>query len=321
MEHHVVLTSYGTVLSEHKRLKNFWKQNADRKVDVESDILLKQCASFLHPRDSHFHRIILDESQHIKNRLAQTSEAVAEVKAKYRWCLTGTPMMNGVDDMYALYRFLKVRPYDDWVTFANSFGTLFDAKKTSCDPKMLAMKNFQILLKATMLRRSKSSTLDGKPILVLPEKTEENVEVVLSADELEFYNEIQRKSQVMFSQYMGPTKTDGLRFGHVLELILRLRQACCHPFLLLNSEKLIPEVDAEMLERAESLTEGQANRILQLAHVPVDGVTADGVPADSANPASANDRSSRGRFECRGCSKTTADPIFIYPCSHELCIN
>ncbi|ROT37614.1 hypothetical protein SODALDRAFT_340815 [Sodiomyces alkalinus F11] len=289
MEHDVVLTSYGTLLSERKKLNDFWKKNVDRKIDVKNDVLLKQCASFLHPWDSHFHRIILDESHHIKNRLAQTSEAVTEVKAKYRWCLTGTPMMNGVDDMYAMYRFLKISPYDDWGFFVDSFGTLFDTKTTGADPKVLAMKNFQVLLKATMLRRSKSSMLDGKPILVLPEKTEENVEVVLSVDEFKFYQEVQEKSQVIFSQYLGGTKTIGWRFGHVLVLLLRLRQACCHPFLLLNSEQFIPEVDAEMLERAERLPEGQVNRILH--------------------------------FKCRDCSTTIADPIFIYPCAHEICVN
>lgn len=318
MEYDVVLTSYGTVVSEHKRLKNFWKENADRKVDVENDIFLKQCTSLLHPWDSHFHRIILDESQHIKNSLTQTSEAVAEVKATYRWCLTGTPMMNGVDEMYALYRFLKVHPYSDWAYFAKSFGTLFDTKQTSGNPRMLAMRNFQVLLKATMLRRSKFSMVDGQPLLALPEKTEENVEVTLSADELHLYNEIKKKSQVMLSQFMGATKTIGLRFGHVLELLLRLRQACCHPFLLLNSEPFIPEVDAEMLERAESLTEGQVNRILRLTHATTDGVT---VAADESIAGSVDNVSSRGNFKCSGCSTTTADPIFVYPCSHEICID
>lgn len=41
------------------------------------------------------------------------SIALWNLDARYRWCLTGTPLINGLKDAYGLIRFLRVKPWDD----------------------------------------------------------------------------------------------------------------------------------------------------------------------------------------------------------------
>jgi SNF2 family DNA or RNA helicase len=113
----VVLTTYGLLAAEWKRYNTHIEQRKDSPRYEEGDDmeLAKKCP-ILHPR-SKFYRIILDEAQCIKNKDTQGSRAVHKINATYRWCLTGTPMMNGVSELYPLIRFLRIRPYCDFTMF------------------------------------------------------------------------------------------------------------------------------------------------------------------------------------------------------------
>jgi SNF2 family DNA or RNA helicase len=113
----VVLTTYGSLAAEWKRYNTHIEQrNGSAQYQAEDDMELAKKCPLLHPR-SKFYRIILDEAQCIKNKDTQGSKAVHKINATYRWCLTGTPMMNGVSELYPLMRFLRIRPYCDFKTF------------------------------------------------------------------------------------------------------------------------------------------------------------------------------------------------------------
>lgn len=126
----VVLTTYGSLAAEWKRYSSHVEQrNESARYREEDDMELAKKCPLLHPR-SHFYRIILDEAQCIKNKDTQGSRAVHNIKATYRWCLTGTPMMNGVSELYPLIRFLRIRPYCDFKTFQR----VRDTRNTFPDP-------------------------------------------------------------------------------------------------------------------------------------------------------------------------------------------
>jgi SNF2 family DNA or RNA helicase len=112
----VVLTTYGTVAAQLKRLEKWHEDRKDRALDYNDRDLAVKCP-LLHPQKSRFHRVILDEAQCIKNKDTQTAKACHQIDAKFRWCLTGTPMMNGVSELYSLLKFLRIRPYNSWVEF------------------------------------------------------------------------------------------------------------------------------------------------------------------------------------------------------------
>ncbi|KAF6149868.1 hypothetical protein GIB67_041767 [Kingdonia uniflora] len=63
---------------------------------------------------------ILDEAQTIKNHRTQVARACCGLRAKRRWCLSGTPIQNTIDDLYSYFRFLKYDPYAVYKSFCSS---------------------------------------------------------------------------------------------------------------------------------------------------------------------------------------------------------
>ncbi|KAL6901650.1 SNF2 family N-terminal domain-containing protein [Trichoderma evansii] len=281
----VVLTTYGTIAQELKRLDKFMEDNAGRNIDF-NDRAIATKFPLLNPRKSIFYRVILDEAQCIKNQHTKTAKACHKLRATHRWCLTGTPMMNGVGELFSLLCFLRIKPYCVWDQFRQSFGVLFGKNG---DPKSVAMNRLRALLKAIMLRRKKDSQLDGKPILRLPHKHEEVLYAELSKDERDFYNQLEKKSQVQFSKYLRDGSV-GKNYSSILVLLLRLRQACCHPHLNLDVDDTAPISSEDMLELVKKLDATIVARIKE---------------ADA--------------FECPICYDAVQSPMFYIPCGHDSC--
>lgn len=116
LKYDVVLTTYGTIAREYKNLEKFKLENDARNIDFNDRANLYRFP-LLHPLKAEFYRVILDEAQYIKNKETKTALACHSVKAEYRWCLTGTPMMNGIKELYSLVRFLRIKPYCQWDRF------------------------------------------------------------------------------------------------------------------------------------------------------------------------------------------------------------
>ncbi|RAL06503.1 uncharacterized protein BO97DRAFT_36986 [Aspergillus homomorphus CBS 101889] len=92
----IVLTTYNTLVAELRR------------GHPESPLL---------GRASKWHRVVLDEAQYIKNDRTKAAMACCILDASYRWCLSGTPVMNSLREFYSLLRFLRIHPYADLDVF------------------------------------------------------------------------------------------------------------------------------------------------------------------------------------------------------------
>jgi hypothetical protein len=66
----------------------------------------------------------LDEAHNIKERATNTAKATFELKAKYRWCLSGTPLQNRVGELYSLIRFLGCDPFSHYYCTSHAFPFL-----------------------------------------------------------------------------------------------------------------------------------------------------------------------------------------------------
>ncbi|KAF4453316.1 DNA repair protein RAD5 [Fusarium austroafricanum] len=219
----LVITSYGVVLSEFSSIA---ARNGDK--------------SFHHGLFSlKFFRIIIDEAHHIKNRSSKTAKACYEISASHRWALTGTPIVNKLEDLFSLVRFLGVEPWNNF-----SFWRTFITIPFESGDFMRALDVVQTVLEPLVLRRTKDmKTPDGQPLVLLPPKQIEIVNVELSETERDVYNYIFNKAKRTFSRNVE-AGTVMKAFTTIFAQILRLRQSCCHPILVRNRDIVADEEEA-----------------------------------------------------------------------------
>ena len=105
-------------------------------------------------------RVVLDEAQTIKNFRTQVSKACCGLRAKRRWCLSGTPLQNSVDDLYSYFRFLRYDPYADYGSFCSSI------KNPIANNPSAGFKKLQAILRTVMLRRTKGQFLRRSFLLI-----------------------------------------------------------------------------------------------------------------------------------------------------------
>ncbi|KAG2315951.1 hypothetical protein Bca52824_019073 [Brassica carinata] len=170
-------------------------------------------------------RVVLDEAQTIKNHRTQVARACCGLRAKRRWCLSGTPIQNTIDDLYSYFRFLRYDPYAVYKSFYNTIKVPISRNS------QIGYKKLQAILKAIMLRRTKETLLDGQPIINLPPKTINLSKVDFSVEERSFYTKLEAESQSQFKAY-ADAGTLNQNYANILLMLLRLRQACDHPQLV-----------------------------------------------------------------------------------------
>ncbi|EJU01509.1 hypothetical protein DACRYDRAFT_53063 [Dacryopinax primogenitus] len=257
----VVITSYSVVSSEHgaseggsDHSKTAKKPKAKAKTGLEdfiaegsdeedSDEFAQQVVkkkSKKKPACPLFEidwlRIVLDEAQNIKNKSAKMSIGCCALNSKFKWCLTGTPIQNSVDDLYPLLKFLVVKPLNDWTQFRQHISQPVKAGKPACP-----MKRLQVILKVIMLRRTKTDMINGQPLLKLPPREVQVVQCEFDKDEREFYAALQERTTLTFNKFLK--RGDVMKnYTSVLVLLLRIRQACGHPGLV--SKDFSEEKDA-----------------------------------------------------------------------------
>ncbi|PWA87095.1 SNF2-related, N-terminal domain-containing protein [Artemisia annua] len=198
-------------------------------------------------------RVILDEAQSIKNYKTQAARACWGLRAKRRWCLSGTPIQNSVDDLYSYFRFLRYDPFAIFRKFCSEIKAPIQRNPVS------GYKKLQIILKTIMLRRTKGTLLKGEPIISLPPKTIMLKKVDFTAEERGFYQSLEAEARAQFEEYAA-AGTVKQNYINILLMLLRLRQACDHPSLVRES-RLTTDWKLS-LEKAKELSQEKLNRLV-----------------------------------------------------------
>ncbi|XP_038712554.1 helicase-like transcription factor CHR28 isoform X2 [Tripterygium wilfordii] len=170
-------------------------------------------------------RVVLDEAQSIKNHRTQVARACWGLRAKRRWCLSGTPIQNSIDDLYSYFRFLRYEPYAVYKSFLSTLKIPISKNPAK------GYRKLQAVLKTVMLRRTKGTLLDGEPIINLPPRLVELKKVDFTLEERDFYSRLESDSRAQFKEY-ADAGTVKQNYVNILLMLLRLRQACDHPFLV-----------------------------------------------------------------------------------------
>jgi DNA repair protein RAD5 len=220
-QYDVVLTSYGTVSSEGK----------DFLAGVARPAPLMEVDWF---------RVVLDEAHSIRNKGTDGAKTVFALTAERRWCVTGTPVQNKLDDLFSLLHFLKEEPWSSAGWWSKMIAKPFEQD----DPAAVA--RLRTVLGPLVLRRTKDMRDSrGNPILELPPRTESILFCTFSETEKDFYSAVFTKSQTKLEGFLKQGVVLN-RYVQILTLLLRLRQTCDHPYLVLGRARSTDEFAAEI---------------------------------------------------------------------------
>jgi SNF2 family DNA or RNA helicase len=170
---------------------NLEKAKFDENVIITTYEHIKTYYKFVNHQ---FGRIILDESQNIRNHKNKISKQILNLKGLKKWCLSGTPFFNDYSDMYAQCLFIGLAPFNDkkkWKYPTEEFLNEF-------------RNEYCYILK-------KEDVKDDR--FKLPEIIHHKVNVELNEKEIRIYNKLKKMLN------------EG---GNTLNYLIKIRQACCN---------------------------------------------------------------------------------------------
>ncbi|MCO5230318.1 MAG: DEAD/DEAH box helicase [Chitinophagales bacterium] len=169
--------------------------------------------------------IILDESHHIKNTNTQVSAAIQLLSAKNRIALSGTPIMNNTEDLYAQLHFILPGYLGSNDFFRKEYAIPIDRSR---DERKI--RAFQKLTNPFILRRTKQEVAKD-----LPDKIESVLWCEMDEEQRECYETI--KASIRNSIFLGIQK-EGINKNKlsILQGIQKLRQVCASPAIVKDLE-------------------------------------------------------------------------------------
>jgi SNF2-related domain/Helicase conserved C-terminal domain/Bacterial SNF2 helicase associated/SWIM zinc finger len=185
----------------------------------------------LHFKDKVFDYVILDEAQAIKNGNTESAKAARLLRANHRLALSGTPVENHLGELWSLFEFLNPG-------MLGTSGAFPLASASRQDPDGETRKLLSRALRPFLLRRTKEQVATE-----LPPKIEQTIYCEMETRQRAMYNELRDHYREALLHKIG---AEGIRKSkiQVLEALLRLRQAACHPGLV--DRKLVKDPSAKL---------------------------------------------------------------------------
>jgi SNF2 family DNA or RNA helicase len=222
-------------------------------------------------QDIEFEYVILDEAQAIKNAATAGAKAARLLRGKHRLALSGTPIENHLGELWSLIDFLNPGLLGGSRTFARHSAAAARRDVEAIDTLASGLRPF-------ILRRTKAQVAPE-----LPARTELTLRCELQGLQRELYDELREYYR---TSLLGRIERDGLSRSrmHVLEALLRLRQAACHPGLVdqrrantpsAKFDALLPLLAEVREEGHKTLVFSQFTTLLALlrARLDADGVS------------------------------------------------
>jgi SNF2 family DNA or RNA helicase len=170
-------------------------------------------------KDFEFDYVVLDEAQAIKNANTQAAKAARLLRGRCRLALSGTPVENHLRELWSLFEFLN----PGMLGAASAFKLASGAMR---DPDEETRRLLGQALRPFILRRTKEQVARE-----LPPKSEQTMYCEMDAAERKLYEDLRQHYR---RSLLKRIETEGMAKSKikVLEALLRLRQAACHPGLL-----------------------------------------------------------------------------------------
>jgi SNF2 family DNA or RNA helicase len=170
-------------------------------------------------KDIEFDYIVLDEAQAIKNANTESAKAARLLRGRNRLALSGTPVENHLGELWSIFEFLNPG-------MLGAASVLKLAGGAGRNPGEETRRLLAHALRPFILRRTKEQVARE-----LPSKSEQTIFCELEGPQRKLYNELRAHYR---STLLNTVAAQGLAKSkiQVLEALLRLRQAACHPGLL-----------------------------------------------------------------------------------------
>jgi SNF2 family DNA or RNA helicase len=215
-------------------IKSFSASCQEYDVVITSYALARRDEKLL--SHTHWHRIVLDEAQNIKNPTSAQTKAVLKLSATHRLALTGTPVENRLLDLWSIFNFLN----PGYLGRQSQFRQRYELPiQRDNDPNRADI--LKRLIEPFVLRRIKT---DPEIIRDLPEKMENHQFCNLSKEQASLYEAVVRDVESRIGN------TDGIsRQGLILSTLTRLKQICNHPSQFLHDGSTFSSERSPKLER------------------------------------------------------------------------
>jgi SNF2 family DNA or RNA helicase len=156
----------------------------------------------------------------VRNRSSETFAAACALQSTYRWCMTGTPIHNRLDDYGALLSFQRLPHLDSRTEFYSWIEKPFFLKQPQ------SLERLQTLIQATCLRRTKNLIWHD---LQLPPKEERVINIELNQEDKALYEFFKKRAPMFMGGQFSDKKaeiTSRAHRGNILALINILRRLC-----------------------------------------------------------------------------------------------
>jgi superfamily II DNA or RNA helicase len=183
-----------------------------------------------------FHLLILDEAQTVKNAASRSADAVRQINARHRLCMTGTPLENNLGELWAQFDFLMPGFLGDMRSFARLWRKPIEVNGETLRAQLLAQR-----VRPFILRRRKNEVATE-----LPPRTEVIKRLRLQGKQRELYESVRVAADEQVRRILQRKGFDGAQIT-ILDALLKLRQVCCDPALL-KGQNLPPEMERAKLE-------------------------------------------------------------------------
>ena len=288
-------------------------EHGDVDVVITSYPLIRRDIELL--KDYRFRFVILDEAQNIKNAGSVAAQAVKQLQADTRFALTGTPMENGVGELWSLFDFVL----PGYLPGYNTFLRKYQDGENAAD----LLKRIQPFL----IRRLKQDVLEE-----LPDKMETTLTARMTPEQERIYRAALERLRPKIDQLLED-KGAGRGRIEVLSAITELREICCHPSLVMSDyrggsgkEEMLMELLPEMVRNGRRiLIFSQFTSMLKLLRGRMEEAGFTTLYLDGDTPAgerlSLTDRFNEGEGEAflislkaggSGLNLTGADTVILY---------
>jgi hypothetical protein len=171
-------------------------------------------------------RIVLDEAHTIRNPTAQ-SRATCALFGQRRWAVTGTPVQNRLEDLGALFNFIKLAPFHS----PQGFNSLIVQPFKNADPEIVP--KLQLLVSTVTMRRTKEIIKDE-----VPKRNDWVIKLEFSKEERQLHDWFEADTQRKVTAVTSGDKIGGNTYARILTAILNMRLICAHGRDLLSDDAL-----------------------------------------------------------------------------------